>query len=128
MQLAQISADWLSSNQESLAQIIAEYAIACSTHEDTCNATSSPEAIHRVYADVNRHLDWLRDSLLQGQPIDERLEIPLKNPLALAKDSYAEAFEFIRQEWLPEKLPDESFNELKRYLDYLINYFRYFLS
>lgn len=128
MQLAQISADWLSSNQEALAQIIAEFAIACSSlSEDSSNALCSEE-IQNVYTDVNKYLDWLRDSLLRGQPLAERLEIPLKKPLALPKDSYAEAFEFIRQEWLPEKISDESFNELESYLVFLINYFRYFLD
>ncbi|WNZ46127.1 caspase family protein [Leptolyngbya boryana CZ1] len=129
MQLAQISADWLSSNQETLAQIIAEFAIACSLRSDAGNNNMlSQEEIQKVYADINRYLDWLRDSLMRGQPVEERLEVPLKNPLTLHKDSYAEAFEFIKREWLPAQLSNESFSELERYVNYLVNYFRFFLD
>ncbi len=129
MQLAQIAADWLVSNQESLAQLMVEYSISMISKSENLNCYSqTPEEMQKVYGDYNRYIDWLRDSLLRGQPIDERLEIPLKYPLTLSREVYAATFEFIKQEWMPNQVSDDVFDELKRYLDYLINYFLYFLS
>ncbi|MBD2059832.1 hypothetical protein H6F88_28240 [Oculatella sp. FACHB-28] len=88
--------------------------------DDSC--TDSAESFQRAYEDVEGYVRWLQESLILGEPIDYKLQTQTN----FSKNSYVEAFGFIRKSILSDELSEDVIKELRLYLDYLINYFIYF--
>jgi type II secretory pathway predicted ATPase ExeA len=123
MYFSHVAADWLSSNQETLVELIVQYSLSKNPQlTSDGEPADSPEQVQHFYGEINRYIDWLQESLRRGLPVGDNLELPS----ILPRNVYAEAFEFLKQEWLSDRLSGDAIKELQLYLDYLINYFLYF--
>lgn len=114
MRSSQLAVDWITTNHEKLIQLIFGYI----TSAENLERTSTPENLTLIYTDIQGLIEWLKASLIKGEPIDEMLE----RQLTLMKSVYAEAFKFFKRECLPSELPGTSIQELQRYIQYLIEY------
>lgn len=120
MRSSQLAVNWLTTNQEKLSQLILGY-ITSAANDELWNV---PETLSLVYREIQELIEWLKASLIKGEPIDETLE----RQLTLTKSIYAEALKFFKRECLPSELPDASVRELRRYVQYLIEYLDDLLS
>ncbi len=124
MSLAHTAVAWINSSREELVELLVQYVIT--KHPELTregNFLDLPEKVQTCYGEFDYYIEWLQDSLVRGEPIDQHLALPKSLP----KEVCSEAFEFIKQEWLLNKLSsEEAINELNLYIDYLISFLCHF--
>lgn len=122
MQSARSAAEWIDSHQEIAVDLIVQYVLAHNPQQSDDSSFNQPEQVQAYYGEVNRYIDWLKESLCRGKPlVDQLLEIPITLPRSI----YSQAFEAIQQEWISGEMPNIFIQELQPHLTYLINYFIY---
>jgi hypothetical protein len=118
MQIGRVAAEFMNEQRETLVEVLAKYVMA--TEPDLTELgglTDSPKKIQQLYREINNYIDWLCHSLNNGEPVNG-----IEMTLTLPSNFYAAAFDFIKQEWVLKHLSPDVAEELKIYLDYLINH------
>ncbi len=122
MHSARLVSVWLNNLHSTLVESLARQILDRNPEfPNNHNSLSLVEKFLLLSQDISYYINWLKDSLTRGEPVDNRLNVDMTLP----KKFYGEAFKFFRQELHPVELTEEANTELKLYLDYLVRYLSY---